>query len=367
MSDRIPVGIFLTNFDAGGTEGQMLTLAERLDPRRFRVHLACFTHHGPWASRATRVDPDAGAFPLRGLRRPSTGAALLRYARWCARRRLAIVQTAGLHANIFGLSGAALARVPVRIASRRNVTSLRHSPALQRLQRLSYKLAHAVVANSSAAADAVVSDGVPRDKVIVIPNGIDIEHRPACHSPGSPRLIVVANFRPEKGHDLLVAAARRIVDRRPDAVFQLVGNGPLLNVIREHVRRAGLGHAFEFLGQRTDVPHLLASAGLLLLPSRTEALPNAVLEAMAAALPVVATAVGGVPELIEHDRTGLLVPPENAEALADAALTLLNDTERARRLGEDARKSAERFRMGPMVAAYERLYLAMAEAARWNR
>ena len=364
MTRRLAVGIFVTNFEAGGTEGQMLTLAERLDPSLFRVHLACFSRQGPWAGRGAGVDPQVAEFQLQGLRRPSTAAALLRYARWCTERRLAILQTGGLHPNIFGLLGAAVARIPVRIASRRNVTSLGHSCALQRLQRHSYKLAHSVVANSTAAAAAVVSEGVAPAKVTTIPNGIDIEGRPACESPGRPRIAVIANFRPEKGHDLLVTAARRVVERRPDVVFQLVGNGPLLNAVRDRVQQAGLGAAFEFLGQRTDVPQLLAAAGLLMLPSRTEALPNVVLEAMAAALPAVGTAVGGVPELIEHERTGLLVPPENAEALADAALTLMNDPARARRLAEAGRRSVHRFGMARMVAAYERLYLAMADSAR---
>ena len=363
----LDVGIFFTSCDAGGTEGQMLALAEHLDPRLFRVHLACFSRRGPWGARAARLDPGLGEFPLRGFRRPETAAVLLRYSRWCAQRRLAIVQTAGLHANIFGLAGAVLARVPVRIASRRNVASLGHSSALRRLQRLAYGLADRVVANSAAAAAALVREGIAPGKVITIPNGIDLEGRPACHTPGSPRVVVVANFRPEKGHDVLVAAARRVAARRRDVVFRLVGDGPLLGDIRRRVELCELGHAFEFLGQRSDVPQLLASAGLLVLPSRTEALPNAVIEAMAAALPVVATAVGGVPELVDHGRTGLLVPPESPDALADAVLAVVEDPARAGRLGAAARAEVERFRTPRMIAAYERLYLQMADAARRSR
>ncbi len=355
------VAVFVTSFDAGGTERQMLELVQRLDPERFRVHMACFDRRGPWTEWAASAG-DRGVsiaeFPLRGFRHPSTAAALVRFARWCARRRLDVVQTAGLHANIFGLAGAALARVPLRVGSRRNVRSPAHSPALHRLQRHAYGLAHYVVANSEAADRALRREGVARHRIAMIPNGIDLAGRPVCAIPGAPRVVVVANLREEKGHDVLIDAAARVLAVRPDVVFELVGDGPLRQPLEAEVERRGLTHALRFLGHRGDIPELLASAGVFALPSRSEAMPNAVLEAMAARLPIVASEVGGVPELIRDGRTGLLVRAGDAHALAEALLALLRDPARAQSLGSAARAAVERFTFERMVSDYQRLYLS---------
>ncbi len=178
-SGRIAVGLFIASFDAGGTEGQMLELATRLDPRRFHVRLACFSSKGPWASRARNQLPVA-EFPLESLSHPRTAAALLRFAAWCRRHELSVVHTAGLYANIFGLTGAALARVPLRVASRRCLADVAHSPARRRLERLTYRLAHRVVTNSSAAGRLLAREGVAPDAIAMIPNGIDIAGRPVC-------------------------------------------------------------------------------------------------------------------------------------------------------------------------------------------
>jgi glycosyltransferase involved in cell wall biosynthesis len=168
---------------------------------------------------------------------------------------------------------------------------------------------------------------------------------------------MVAGLRRIKGLDVLIAAAAKIVARVPDARFVIVGEGPERESALHQVGNFGLEDSFEFLGHRDDVPALLAEADLFVLPSRSEAFPNAVIEAMAAGLPVVATRVGGIAELVQRERTGVLVPSEDPEALAAAVMNLMARPDRANALGRAARQEIERqYSLSSMVARFEELY-----------
>ena len=151
-----------------------------------------------------------------------------------------------------------------------------------------------------------------------------------------------------------------------------VGDGPLRAELQDRVTGLGIGAHVTFLGERRDVPALLAESDVFVLPSRSEACPNGVLEAMAAGLPIVASRVGGIPELVVADATGILVEPDHPDALATAVVNVLEHPERARALGTAARVRAERyFSFDRMVGAFEDLYLtelaARAVTARAGR
>src|SRR5204863_6176125 len=136
--------------------------------------------------------------------------------------------------------------------------------------------------------------------------------------------------------------------------FQIVGDGPRKRELEDLVVARGLGRHIEFLGHRDDVPSLLASADAFVLPSRSEAFPNSVIEAMAAGLPVIANGVGGLLDLVDDGRTGLLVPPADPEALAPALRFLLENPSRAAAMGAAARVDVQRrFSFERMVAAFE--------------
>src|SRR5262249_16385541 len=158
------------------------------------------------------------------------------------------------------------------------------------------------------------------------------------------------NLRREKGHDLLLDAAPAVLARFPDARFEIVGAGPERDGLTRRARDRGIADAVDFVGHVDNVPARLPEADVFVLPSRSEACPNAVLEAMAAALPVVATKVGGVPEIVEHDRNGLLVAPNDPRALAAGICDAMADRDRAARLGTQARRDiASRFSFDRMV------------------
>ena len=353
----LPIGFLFSTFAPGGTERQMTELVRRLDPRRWQVHVGCFRAEGPWLDRVREVAP-VTAFDVRSLASAQTPGRARAFARWCTERNITVLHTVDLPSNIFGQPAAALARVPVRIANRREVNPGR---AIHELiaQRLGYACAHRVVANCGAAAARLRREGVPSRKISVVPNGLDLE---AC-APRQPvsvvrRVATVANLRREKGHDVLLQAAALVVRQFPDARFDIVGAGSELAALRAQAEALGLGDAVSFLGHCEDVPARLAAADLFVLPSRSEAFPNAVLEAMAIGLPTIASSVGGLLEVIEHGRTGVLVPPGDPVALAREINRLMADPAGAAQLGAAARAHALTFSFTRMVAAFEQVYLA---------
>jgi glycosyltransferase involved in cell wall biosynthesis len=368
MSGPVDVVMLLTSFAIGGTERQMVELAKRLDPSRFRVHLGCFHECGRLLDDIPSRLP-VREFPVHGFANPAAVRRLFTFASWCRSLDAAIVHTCDLYANIFGLPGAALAGVPVRIGNRREILTGDKSPAKLRAQRLAYRAAHAVVANSSAAQDQLQREGVAPDKLRLIANGLDIRHF-APVPPGGDirRIVMVANLRAEKGQDLLLAAAPRILARYPDASFTFVGDGPRREALETLTRALGITRHVRFMGESRDVAAILAKHDLFVLPSRSEAFPNALIEAMATALPVVATGVGGIPEVVRSGVNGRLVPPDDVDALADAVLALMDDPATAADLGRAARADVERhYTIDRMVERFEQLYLAEIETHVWNR
>jgi glycosyltransferase involved in cell wall biosynthesis len=358
VTARLPIAFVLSSFEPGGTERQMIELIRRLDRSRWKVHVACFHARGGWFGRVVEVADSVEEFPLRSFKHPSTIVQMQAFARWCRGLRIAVVHTSELYANIFGLPGAALARVPVRIANRREINPDK-SPVQIAMQRAAYALAGKVVANSQAAADRLLAERVPPARVAVIPNGLDLGHvRPQTVRDRYRKVIVVANLRTEKGHDVLMDAAVNLLIQYPDATFELVGGGAERERLQARAATLGLTHAFSFLGHRDDVAARLAAADIFVLPSRSEAFPNALLEAMAAGLPVVASSVGGILELVRHERNGLLTPAGDAGALARQIGRLMADPALAARLGATARSGvADHYSFDRMVAAFENLYL----------
>jgi glycosyltransferase involved in cell wall biosynthesis len=359
LPPQIPVAVFMTGFHPGGTERQMIELIRRLDRRRFLVHVACFHREGAWLPRIVDGAASVVEFPIRGFARPATAVQLLAFARWCRREQIQVVQTCDLYANTFGLPGAAMAGVPVRIGSRRELNPDKSAGQVA-LQRLAYRAATTVVANSPAARQMLEREGLASGSIAVIPNGVDLASFPA-RPPLRPirTVITVANLRPEKSHETLIAAAAALVRDCPLLRVQLVGDGPRRAELERMVRELGLGEHVEFLGHREDVPRLLESADVFVLPSRSEAFPNGAIEAMAAGLPVVASATGGLLDLIDHGRTGLLVPVGEADAVAAALRTLMSSPARAAELGVAAREDVrQRFSFERMVGAFEDVYLS---------
>ena len=363
---QIPVAVFITSFHPGGTERQMTELIQRLDREQFDVHVACFHKEGAWLPRVEACAP-VTAFPIRGFARPATLARAAAFARWCRAHRIQVVQTCDLYANTFALPAAALGGVPARIGSRRELNPDKSAGQIA-LQRQAYRCAHSVVANSQAAARQLETEGVPASRIKVIANGVSME-RFAARATAAARpvstIVTIANLRREKAHEVLLAAAASLAPRYPHLQFQIVGDGPRLAELQSLASRLGIADHVSFLGHREDVPALLAAADAFVLPSRSEAFPNGAIEAMAAGLPVVASATGGLLDLIDNGQTGLLVEPDNAPALAGAIESLVLSPARAAAMGAAARDEVtRRYSFDRMVRSFEDLYLSHLEIPR---
>ena len=357
VTPQIPVAVFLTSFDPGGTERQMIELIRMLDQQRYKVHVVCHRRQGAWLPKIVSRAASVVEFPISGFARLQTLIQLWRFSRWCRREQIAVLQTCDFYANVFGLLGGALAGVPVRIGSRRELNPDKRSGQI-RLQRFAYRFATRIVANSPAAAAILREEGVPSPAVALISNGVDLAayaERPS--RPAMRCAITVGNLRPEKSHETLIAAAAQLAGTCPGLRYQIVGDGPRSAELRALAEARGVAGIIDFLGHREDVPALLAAADVFVLPSRSEAFPNGVIEAMAAGLPVVACAVGGLLDLIETNRTGILVPPSDPEPLAAALRGLYEHPDRAAAMGREARGEVHaRYSFDRMVGAFEALY-----------
>lgn len=358
LPSPLPVALFFSQFLPGGTEGQMIELARRLDRRRFEVHLACLHRKGAWVSRAAANVNDIAEFPIHSFKRAHVLARMWQFAAWCRERRIAVLHATDLYSNVFALPAAALAGVPVRIGSRREINPDK-SGGLITLQRASYACAHGIVANSTAVAERLRRERVSARAIRVIPNGIDVDAYRTRTSEGPVRRIVtVANLRPEKAHEVLIDAFASLskTDRRLELL--VVGTGSRLEELKTIAAGRGVAARVRFLGHRDDVPLILPESDVFVLASRSEAFPNSLMEAMAAGLPVIATAVGGVPELVQDRVNGILIPPDDRGALVRALRCLIKDPAQAAALGRAARETIQsRFSFNRMVSSFEDLYL----------
>ncbi|MGF1673952.1 MAG: glycosyltransferase family 4 protein [Rivularia sp. (in: cyanobacteria)] len=202
----------------------------------------------------------------------------------------------------------------------------------------SRKCCNAIIAVSHQVKDALITEGFDSHKFHVVYNGTPVNHqqintniRSQLNIPDDiPVVIHIGRLCKSKGQHILLKAAANLQQLRQEAVYLIVGkdleqNGTYLTYLKDMACELGINNSVRFLGHRADIPQLLASSDLLVLPSYTEGLPLVILEAMAAGLPVVATPVGGIPEVVIHQETGLLVPIEDVPALADAMLKLLQN------------------------------------------
>jgi glycosyltransferase involved in cell wall biosynthesis len=309
--------------------------------------------------------------PLSAARNP--GPADLRSILLVARlaRRADLIHAHSSKAGFIGRLGAAMAARRGRCVFTPHAWSFwsatgAKGAAYRRWERLGARLCARIVALTQAELNDGLAAGVGRpDQYRVVPNGIELDRFAAAGDARSRRIIFVGRLARQKRPDLAVEIVRLVRADHPDAELWVVGDGPERAELERLVDSAGLDGAVRLLGARRDLPELLRESACLLLPSDYESCPYAVLEAMAAGVPVVATDVGGVPELLDDGVQGLLVPPRRPDMAAAAVSRILADPELARALGDAGRMRArERYSLERMVtdtvAVYDEL-LAAAE------
>jgi glycosyltransferase involved in cell wall biosynthesis len=331
----------------GGPERQMLGLAKAL-PAQCETLFASFSEGGRCDAFLDRVR-QAG-FAARRLRHdtPHLFAARKELSALLHERHADVLLCHGYKADLVGRPAARLAGVPVVAVSRGWTGETLKVRWYDRIDRLFLPRMDRVVCVSEGQAAKVRAVGVPESKIRVIRNAArpdafrssDATMRSHMEvlTPQTGRLIVLTAGRlsPDKGFNVLIDAIPAVLARVPSARWIICGDGPQRAELEQQVCTAGLSGVVAFAGFRDDLDHWMPNADLFVLPSFTEGLPNVLLEAHAAGVPVVATAVGGTPELVVHGETGLLVHAGDDVALADSMANLLSDDDRRRAMGEAA-------------------------------
>jgi glycosyltransferase involved in cell wall biosynthesis len=366
---RGPLRIVLSigSLQVGGTESQLVKLASRLAARGHEVHVIAVCRGGPYEARLRSLGIPTRVFGYRGLRllydagnrSPRVLLAETRklVAMWRHLRRLRPDVCHGFLFTCYThvLPLAWVAGVPVRVNGRRGAAPPVPTGLLRVvLDFLGHHSSSLYITNSRAQAEKLVrEENVPAHRVEVIANGVEPSGGHANPSRHPARGIVVANLIPYKGHADLVEALA-VLATPPPLCF--VGEGPERGRLTELIRARGLEHVVTLAGAVPDARDLLEHYEFAVLPSHDEGLPNAVLEAMAAGLPVIATAVGGVPEIVSDGVTGILVPPRAPAALAAAIETIAGDPLLRVRMGAAGREHAERLSVDECAARHEAVY-----------
>jgi glycosyltransferase involved in cell wall biosynthesis len=338
----------------GGQEKLLVEFARHADRARFDLRVVSLGGRGTLAPEL-----EACGVPVEALAEPDglRPGIVLRLAGLFRRWRADVVHTHDNRPLVYGAPAARLARVPQVIHTKHygRIAHIGRRQAL--LEAAAARLSDRFICVSRDSATAAIAQGVPARKVGAIWNGIDLArfaYVGPC--PGGPA-VLVARLSPEKDIATLLRAAALVARAEPGFRLEIAGNGPCLLELQQLAGELGLGERVRFLGEVRDVPGLLARASLFVLSSLTEGISLTLLEAMARGLPVVATRVGGNPEVVADGETGLLVPPGKLEILAEAVLQLWRDPGRGRKLGLAGRRRVEaNFAVRGMVSRYEALY-----------
>ncbi len=350
MSGAIRALQVLSDAQPGGGMTQMLQFVRWADPERVAWQFAV-PDDGPLPD-ALR-DLGARVHTLRIASRFDVGA-IRSLTRLCREEQLQVVHSHNVRANVHTRISAVRAGVPVRVSTIHNsVFAYDVSPAKQRLyaaaERRTATWATRIIAVSDGIATELIQRyGIDPEKVTIIPNGIDPERLQPIRNPDAmredlgigssvPLILQVGRLTSQKGYDLLIRAMPRVREQHPDVQLLCVGEGPDRPQLEALAANHRVSDCVHFVGHREDVPDWLDAADLVALASRSEGMPYTLLEAMALGNAVVATRIGGIADVVEDGTTGVLVPPENAPALADAIINLLAEPRSRERIGEAAR------------------------------
>jgi len=372
QSERLSVLQFLTVFGIGGTERQVLNLVQGLDTSRFGVEVACLKRWG-----ALLPEMEATGVPITEYKTSSlyNHKALwnqIRFANHLRKRNVEIVHTYGFYSNVFAIPPARLAGAAAVLASIRD-TGEHLTPMQKRIEKLFCRMADCIVTNAEAVRNRLTNEGYAAEKIVVIHNGIELTryarkpgelglHRELGVPSNTQLVAVFARLNELKGIEYFLRAAAGLIERFRNVRFLIVGDGASRLELERYAQRLGLNKHVVFLGFRLDVPALLSEISVSVLPTLSEGLSNSLLEAMAASVPVVATTVGGNPEVVQGGVTGLLVPPRDAEALARAIGQFLEDPCLRKKFGLAGRERvSKRFALEHMTRATERLYEGLTE------
>lgn len=369
-------------YTAGGSERQAAQLAQSLhEGSRYQVFVACLDPSGDWGNELNRVGiKEIPSFKFHSFYSYAFIVQLLRFTRYLREHKIDIVHTHDFYTNVFGMIGARLAGVSVRIASKREMEGWR-TPAQQFVENQSYRFAHAILVNAKAVRAHLIKSGIRTDKITTVYNGLkldrvtsQLDRQKICqllnlpHDENLKYVTIVANMlHPVKDHPTFLRAAQLVRKSIPEARFIIAGGGPLKEQTKALANDLGLSNDVTFMGICHHVGELLAISEVCVLSSKSEGFSNSILEYMGAGRPVVATDVGGARESIIEGETGFLVQPGDHQKMASRIIELLHNPERARQMGQLGREVVEKkFSCDSQLDSVERLYGRLLSGNRLN-
>lgn len=378
---RIKVVRIIARLNVGGPAIHVVNLNAGLDPQRFESILISGTEN-PGEGSMLDYALSKGIAPIvipeivgEASFKPRDAQALSKLVQLLRKEKPQIVHTHTAKAGFVGRVAARLAGVPVIIHTYHgHVLHGYYSPRKTQLLRqmeaiLAHLTDHIIAVSERVKQDLVTYRVAPAEKIGVIPLGFDLAPFVAARAnrgefrrefgldAHAPLIGIVGRIFPIKNHRLFLDAAARVAAQQSDARFVIVGDGTLRGEMESHTRELGLGERVVFTGWRRDLPRIYSDLDVLVVSSDNEGTPVSAIEAMASGCPVVATAVGGLPDLIADGETGCLVPAKSPDALANAVLSLLQNSPLAERLGAAAQASVlERFTVSRLIVDIERLY-----------
>ncbi|MEJ7576975.1 MAG: glycosyltransferase [Pyrinomonadaceae bacterium] len=370
------------SFHQGGSERQAVQLIRLLhESSRYRVHVACLNRSGVLLGEVESLG--VGEIPewsLDSFHDRKAIVQLRRFAKSLREQEIDVVHTHDFYTNVFGIAAARMARVPVRIAARRETTGFR-SKMQKTVERGAYRMAHAIIANAEAVKGQLIEEGVRAEKIVTIYNGLDMKRVTPQRSverggvlakfnlpqgTNNRFVTIVANLRhPVKDHATFLRAAQRVIAKVPEASFVIAGEGELTDEMRALASELKTEGNVFFTGRCENVAELLFVTDVCVLSSKAEGFSNSILEYMGAARPVVATNVGGAREAVVEGETGYLVEAGDDETMAERIASLLLDSAKAQAMGERGQQIVrEKFSSEAQLERTQNLYDQLLLGAR---
>ena len=366
---RIPICYVIPSIDTprAGTERHLLQLLRSLDRNAFDP-LLIVLRHSPWTRKLGHTDLPIRVLGIRSLWSPASWIGITRLARMMRRHGTQIAELYFVEGHFLGAIAAKLSAVPLVLSWRRDL-AYQYGIKEKWMAKIANPLVTRILANSNAVRDVISKvENIPQDRFDVIYNGIDLDNfdRQAQQSTSDPfqefskdkRVVsLMANLRPIKNIPCFLNAARLVAEDRDDVVFLVLGSGEEEVALKRYADELGINDRIYWAGSVSGPAAYLKRSEVGCLSSDSEGLPNAVVEYMAAGLPVVSTAVGGIPEVVIDGVTGFLANKGDAAGLARHILELLNNPERRAAMGAAGRKQVEqRFSLDTQMRTYQQIF-----------
>jgi len=339
-----PILLMTRSLDLGGSERQVAEVAMSLDQRRFRPTVGCFDSRGVRADDLRRAGIPVIEFPVRSFGSPRTVGVAWQFISWLRRHQVALVHPFDVPTVLFAVPLARMARVPIVLSSQRGDRRM-FSRGEQRALKVADRLVDGVVVNSDYVRRVLVAEfGLPDSSIHTCHNGLDtaIFHPGECQRDGAGSGLVVgivAALRSEKSIETLIEAFSRLRETTHSLV--IVGDGPCKEALVEQARRLGVLERSTFAANTVDVASWYRRVDVFVLPSINESFSNSLMEAMASGCTVLASNVGGNPELVKHRENGMLFEPGDVAGLASELEAVLADCALRQRLADAGVRTIE--------------------------